>query len=254
MSKRDELKNARDAAIDTIEPYRDDWMRLQADIDNLTGVDYSGFAADIGNFYPDAFTAANAEKDGSYLFGNFQSSFDAAIQQEVASQGVDLANITSQELLMYRQEEKDLLLSNIGPLHNAPELHVMMEETIAIMNQEGNSIDLQNEIAQCQMVLETIEYNDTNLETNTPTSVIKLCAADIAIESGYKPSIDYMSGMLAEALNEDITHAINTGQKFPASDIHEALDSCSHIDQKVRDEFANAIDHVAEADNGFAIE
>ncbi len=261
MSKRDELKNARDAAMDTIEPYCDKFNSGRSEIEYLTTQvnELEGISDSIRNLYVPEFHASTPQIEDNYLFGNFQSSFEAAIEHEVAMQGLSNANITTQTLLMYRQEEQDLILSSIGPLHNAPELHEMMEDHIALMNQDVNHESFKDEISRCELVKSAIEYNmmdDPNShfsETTISHSELKLYTIDLAVEMGCRPSVDYVSGMLTDALNEDITHSINTGQKLSIADIHEALDSCNHIDDNVKIAFSNAVDNVAAAESSSEI-
>lgn len=254
MSKRDELKNARDEAMDIIEPYCEQFNSGRSEIEELTKQchEMEGFSDAIKNLYVNEFHAATPQVENNYLFGNFQGSFETALESELS---MSAANATAYDLLMYKQEQQDRTLEsiNIDALQNANTIHKMMEDSIAIMSQDANPAAFADEISRCELVKEVIERNidsDPNSYLNGTQishSELTLYTIDLTMEkTNCHPDFGHVSGMLESALNKDIEYAFNTGQKVPADDIHAALNSCHHIDSGVKTAFSASLDAVVE--------
>jgi hypothetical protein len=129
----------------------------------------------------------------------------------------------------------------------------MMEDSIAVMSNGANPEACAEEISRCELMKEVIERNidsDPNSYLNGTQishSELTLYTIDLTMEqTNCHPDFVHVSGMLESALNKDIEHAFNTGQKVPAEDIHVALDSCNHIDSDIKTAFSASLDAVVE--------
>lgn len=236
MSKRNQLKDAHDEAINIVKDEYDKLNTLDAQIAGLGDMDYSAQAAAIGYFYPDAFAAATPSLPDNYLF-NTQDSFGVAMQNEIQSLGIEPASLTAEQFRDSKIQERDDLLSNMGPFQNAPELKEFMETTVAIMREEGRP-ELETQIAQCETVIRAIEHNEEYGSPETPSTIVRLCAADIAIESGCNPGDAYLKGLLANSISDDLQ---NTGQKLSAAEVEDALSDCHHLSSDFKTSVCEAI-------------
>lgn len=229
MSKRTQLKDAHDEAIKIVKDEYDKLNTLDTQIAGLGDMDYSAQAAAIGYFYPDAFAAATPELPDNYLF-NTQDSFNVAMQAEIQSLGLEPASLTAEQFRESKIQERDELLSGMGPFQNAPELKEFMETTVAIMREEGRP-ELDVQIAQCETVIRAIEHNEDELSSGTPHTIVRLCAADIAMESGCNPGDTYLKGLLASSISDDLQ---NTGQRLSLEDVDNVLSDCHHLSSDVK--------------------
>lgn len=257
MSKRGELQAAYTEAMNIIEPYCKEFNSGRSEIKELTEQchEMEGFSDAIKNLYVNKFHAATPQVENNYLFGNFQGSFEKALEGLESERSMSAANATAYDLLMYKQEQQDRTLEsiNIDALQNANTIHKMMEDSIAIMNQDANPTAFADEISRCELMKAVIERNidsDPNSYLNGTQishSELTLYTIDLTMEKiPCHPDVDQVARMLESALNKDIEHAFNTGQKVPAEDIHVALDSCHHIDDDVKTAFSASLDAVIE--------
>lgn len=254
MSKRGELQAAYTEAMNIIEPYCKEFNSGRSEIKELTEQchETEGFPDAIKNFYVNEFHAATPPVENNYLFGNFQGSFERALESELA---MSATNATAYDLLMYKQEQQERILEsiNIDALQNPNTIHKMMEDSIAIMNQDANPTAFADEISRCELMKEVIERNidsDPNSYLNGTQishSELTLYTLDLTMEkTNCHPDVDQVARMLESALNKDIENAFNNGEKVPATAIYAALDSCNYIDDDVKTAFSASLDAVIE--------